>query len=508
VYVLDADRDPSVQRFDSRGNFEAQFADFGPGCYGPGCSAPTAIAVAPNGDVLVVEGAGTTVNRYSSTGTLEQTWGSEGSGPGQFACSAPISYCVDGPDGIAVGADGLVYVADTYNNRIEVFNGTGTFLRQWRTSIEQPALVATTPAGDVLVGGANYSTSGNSVFVYDNHGTLLDQFGSDNNTCNCQKPANDDGQLTLVSGLAIAPDGRVFTASQGADTTTSPVSLQEFSLYDSGRPAPGSLAPSDVYGHLTLTTTPARGAGCRFNVPGLPATVRDCTGFLRASASWTQGCRGARGVPSWGVALRYTSTTSDKPFYYRPTSFAGPVFAPGPPHEDTYGEWRLPDGTDLGPSDPRQRPVLAFGSQVHPVAGVRHHAGATIQPGVAVTATMRVQCTYTMSDGTTDSLGVDIDGNSVATSPRIVWDGIGRQPTRIPPNQNARIPIAVLYSTAPAKRKPTITFSATGAGVNTTRRSASAYLSLLVRPRRAGTLHINASIGKTRVAGELMIRVA
>src|SRR5205814_1731629 len=49
------------------------------------------------------------------------TWGSQGSANGQF----------NNPYGVATDGSGNVYVADTYNYRIEKFTSTGTFLTTW-----------------------------------------------------------------------------------------------------------------------------------------------------------------------------------------------------------------------------------------------------------------------------------------------------------------------------------------------------------------------------------------
>jgi DNA-binding beta-propeller fold protein YncE len=48
-------------------------------------------------------------------------WGSEGAGPGQF----------NEPWGIAIGADGTVFVADTWNHRVQSFTPTGQFLNSF-----------------------------------------------------------------------------------------------------------------------------------------------------------------------------------------------------------------------------------------------------------------------------------------------------------------------------------------------------------------------------------------
>ena len=51
--------------------------------------------------------------------TFMNAWGSLGTGSRQFI----------GPQGVAVGPDGKVYVADAGNNRIEIFDAAGNYIR-------------------------------------------------------------------------------------------------------------------------------------------------------------------------------------------------------------------------------------------------------------------------------------------------------------------------------------------------------------------------------------------
>ena len=51
------------------------------------------------------------IQEFTSSGNYITQWGSEGSGPGQFYY----------PAGVAVDATGHIYVADTDNDRIQVF---------------------------------------------------------------------------------------------------------------------------------------------------------------------------------------------------------------------------------------------------------------------------------------------------------------------------------------------------------------------------------------------------
>ena len=75
------------------------------------------IAFDASGTLYVTDPWSSHVNHFAADGTLMETWGEEGSEPGQFVY----------PQGIAVGSDGSVYVADSHNHRIEVLPRTGVF---------------------------------------------------------------------------------------------------------------------------------------------------------------------------------------------------------------------------------------------------------------------------------------------------------------------------------------------------------------------------------------------
>jgi len=81
------------------------------------------LAVAKNGDIFIADGEGpnTRVVKLAKDGTFINWWGGKGSEPGQF----------DMPHSIAIDSTGRVYVADRSNNRIQIFDQKGTFLRQW-----------------------------------------------------------------------------------------------------------------------------------------------------------------------------------------------------------------------------------------------------------------------------------------------------------------------------------------------------------------------------------------
>jgi sugar lactone lactonase YvrE len=80
---------------------------------------PAKVAVGPTGDIFVADH--TRIQKFTNQGVWLATWGTLGSGDGQF----------DSAQGVAVDAAGNVYVADFGNYRIQKFTSDGTFLTKW-----------------------------------------------------------------------------------------------------------------------------------------------------------------------------------------------------------------------------------------------------------------------------------------------------------------------------------------------------------------------------------------
>ena len=83
---------------------------------------PADICVAPSGELYVADGYGnSSIHRFSADGEYIASFGSPGSGPGQFRV----------PHSVRVAQDGRVYVADRENNRVQVFAAEGEFRAEW-----------------------------------------------------------------------------------------------------------------------------------------------------------------------------------------------------------------------------------------------------------------------------------------------------------------------------------------------------------------------------------------
>jgi sugar lactone lactonase YvrE len=95
----------------------------GEGVPGSGFVRPTDVAWDSAGNIYVTDGLGPNnrVVKLDKDGRFIAHWGATGSGPGDF----------NGPKAIAIDKTGDVYVADSGNKRIQVFDGSGKFKREF-----------------------------------------------------------------------------------------------------------------------------------------------------------------------------------------------------------------------------------------------------------------------------------------------------------------------------------------------------------------------------------------
>jgi DNA-binding beta-propeller fold protein YncE len=98
----------------------------------------------PAGDYRLL----TVIATYKDTaGVASLVFGSAGSGDGEF----------NNPNGIAVDTDGSIYVADSSNHRIQVFDSTGAFVDKWGSNGSGDGEF-NAPVGIAVSGGYVYVT--------------------------------------------------------------------------------------------------------------------------------------------------------------------------------------------------------------------------------------------------------------------------------------------------------------------------------------------------------------
>jgi len=114
IYVAEIGSKHRVQKLGPDGTFIAAWA---PGLYGP-----RRIAIGPDDSIYVVDSGRNRIVKFSLDGQVLASWGSEGSGDGQFRGLSSVT--VD-------PMNSKMYVADPLNSRIQVFDSNGKFLTKW-----------------------------------------------------------------------------------------------------------------------------------------------------------------------------------------------------------------------------------------------------------------------------------------------------------------------------------------------------------------------------------------
>ena len=194
---------------------------------------PRGIATGPDGSYYVVDTSNMRVQKFDKTGKFVKAFGSEGSDDGQFSGLNINGRRVPGtgPGGIAVDASGNVYVADTWNHRVQKFDKDGNFVTRWGSFIDMNPPPAPTPpaAATPLPADANVrfygprsvaigstgevyvSDTGNKrILVFDASGKPLRQIGEGASAT--MGASNGPGQLNEPMGIALDAQDNVYVA--------------------------------------------------------------------------------------------------------------------------------------------------------------------------------------------------------------------------------------------------------------------------------------------------------
>jgi DNA-binding beta-propeller fold protein YncE len=164
VYAADTD-DHTIRCFNPQGEVVHTWGTPGvPGAPDQPFNQPTKAMRGPSGDLYVADGYGQyRIHRISDAGELVHSWGSAGTGPGQFAL----------PHSLWVDRDERVWAVDRENNRIQRFDSEGCYLDEW-TDLVMPMDLFITPDNTVYIVEAPSRVS-----IFDIEGQLLARWGED-----------------------------------------------------------------------------------------------------------------------------------------------------------------------------------------------------------------------------------------------------------------------------------------------------------------------------------------
>jgi tripartite motif-containing protein 71 len=138
-------------------------------------------------------------------GTYRETWGTSGAGDGEFTFFNSNAAYARAYGDVAFDAAGAIYVADTGNTRVQTFAPDRTFLLSWGSKgtgdgqFLTPSGIAVGPDGTVYVSDEGRS----DIQRFDAEGQFLGTIG---------KAGSEEGQFRLPAGIAVGPDGDVWVA--------------------------------------------------------------------------------------------------------------------------------------------------------------------------------------------------------------------------------------------------------------------------------------------------------
>ncbi|MBV8846340.1 MAG: hypothetical protein JO307_26335, partial [Bryobacterales bacterium] len=155
---------------------------------------PNDIVFAPNGDFFVTQGhtpgpgkGDPRVLKFDKDGKFIKTWGGKGTDPGKF----------DVAHGIAIDAKGLLWVTDRENQRIQIFDQDGKYVRE----VKYAGLPCALDIGRENI----YMVNGfaGQLLKLDLDGKVLAAVG---------KPGNGVGEFGEAHFIAVSPKGDIYVA--------------------------------------------------------------------------------------------------------------------------------------------------------------------------------------------------------------------------------------------------------------------------------------------------------
>jgi uncharacterized protein (TIGR03437 family) len=204
-------------------------------------NAPMGLALDSAGNLYIAEYGNNTVRKVAKSGGVIVTLAGNGSpgysGDGGGATGAALNR----PEGVTVGPSGLVYIADTFNNRVRVVSLGGTIQTAAGTGISSlsgdgaaattatfflPTDVATDSGGNLYI--ADY---GNGRLRKVAQGIIETVAGGESTTVIFDEAPATTVRLNGPTGLAVDGSGDIFFAEGGIGTGTG-LSMGDFKVWE------------------------------------------------------------------------------------------------------------------------------------------------------------------------------------------------------------------------------------------------------------------------------------
>lgn len=187
---------------------------------------PRAIALLGEDQLLIADTGNHRLQIVDRDGRFISQIGGEGAGPGQLY----------EPVGVTVGSDGFIYVAETWNRRVQTFTSALTSYLTWPVEAWESSNTGNKPYIAADSQGRLYVTDpeGYRVLIFDREGHYLAQFG---------RFGQDASSFNVPNGIALDSQDNIYVVDSGNGRV-----LKFAALDFSGLTAPASdeLPPANI----------------------------------------------------------------------------------------------------------------------------------------------------------------------------------------------------------------------------------------------------------------------
>jgi DNA-binding beta-propeller fold protein YncE len=158
---------------------------------------PYALAIASNGKIYVADSNNHRIQVFNEDGTPYIQWGSYGKPDNSD--QAEGKFC--SPQGIALDSHDNAYVSDTCNQRMQKFDTNGNFLRQW-SRFDYPVGMDVNRNDEVYV----VDNSTHQIKQFDSSFGFIGKWGSH---------GDGEGEFYFPKGAAVDRQGKLYVADTG-----------------------------------------------------------------------------------------------------------------------------------------------------------------------------------------------------------------------------------------------------------------------------------------------------
>ena len=172
--------------------------------FGAGLNRPRGVALDGDGNLYVADSFNHRIVVFDATGRLRFTFGAYD--PAVAEGKEARNGAFNEPWGVAVADDGTIFVADTWNHRIQAFTPEGEFLRKW-------GYFGTDNAAYAFYGPRNVAVHGEEVFVVDTGNKRIRVYDLEGNFLrDIGRGGLGPGELNEPVGLDFDAAGNLYVA--------------------------------------------------------------------------------------------------------------------------------------------------------------------------------------------------------------------------------------------------------------------------------------------------------